>query len=164
VKPEGTIPLELYPIELRNARRFIADNHSHAGEPRAWRFGVGVLAGGELVGVGIAARPKAGGLDSGRALEITRVATIGTPNACSRIYAALCRAGGALGYVEAWTYTLEGECASCPRAAGFVEDPPPKAEPRSWNRPHRVRVELNLFGETTTPLGPKRRWRRELRP
>src|SRR5215469_11690831 len=124
VKPEGTIPLELYPIELRNARRFIADHHSHAGEPRAWRFGVGVLAGGELVGVGIAARPKAGGLDSGRALEITRVATIGTPNACSRIYAALCRAGGALGYVEAWTYTLEGECAVCPRAAGFVESPP----------------------------------------
>ena len=163
MKPDGAVPLELAPIELRNARRFIVAHHSHSSDPRAWRFGVGVLAAGELVGVGVAARPKAGGLDSGRALEITRVATVGTPNACSMIYAALCRAGGALGYLTAWTYTLEGECATCPRAAGFVEDPPPKAEPRSWNRDRRPRVETNLFGETTTPIGPKRRWRRDLR-
>lgn len=51
---------------------------------------------------------------------ITRVATDGVPNGCSMLYGALCRAGKALGYTEAWTYTLPDEPGTSLRAAGFT--------------------------------------------
>jgi len=152
--------LELAPVTRRVARQWIATHHAHSRPPDGWRFGVSVLVDGEIVGVGCAGQPKARPLDDGRTIEITRVCTIGTPNACSRIYAALCGAAKRLGYRTAYTYTLEDECASCPRAAGFVLDGCTPG--RSWSVPSRPRVEVDLFGEARTPLGPKHRWKRVL--
>jgi hypothetical protein len=44
---------------------------------------------------------------------------MGAENVCSMLYGALCRAGKALGYTEAWTYTLPHEPGISLRAAGF---------------------------------------------
>lgn len=109
---------------------------------------------------GAAGRPKARGLDSGYdgdALEVVRVCTTGTRNACSMIYGALCRAGEALGYDPIYTYTLQSECASCVRASGFVVDAELDARP-GWDTRSRPRVNVDLFGEERTPTEAKIRW------
>lgn len=86
-------------------------------------------------------------------LIIVRVATDGAANACSQLYGALCRAGKALGYREAWTYTLPGEPGTSLRAAGFID----KGMTRGGehDRPSRRRKPA-LHPE------PKRRWVRVL--
>lgn len=149
--------LRLRPLaSLREAQRFVVANHSHNREPQGWKFGTAAWDGDSMAGIGIAGRPTAPRLDDGTAIEITRVCTLGRRNACSMIYAALCRASLALGYDRIYTYTLESECATCVRAAGFTRDANVAAD--THNRPSRARVEVDLFGQPTTPEGPKVRW------
>lgn len=86
-------------------------------------------------------------------MVITRVATDGTPNACSLIYGALCRAGRALGYTEAWTYTLPEEPGASLRASGFTEMGfTAGGEHSRVSRPRKAAIRPE----------PKRRWRRLL--
>ena len=154
--------LLLRPIYQKPARRWCAEHHSHNPIPPGRRlFGTSVVVDGDVVGVGMAGRPGGRGLDDGTSIEVTRVATCGTPNACSRLYAALCRAAAALGYVDAWTYTLESECAACVKAAGFVRDKdiPDRG---TFDGGARYRVEVDLFGARRTPSGPRVRWHRRL--
>lgn len=153
--------LTLVPVDLATARRYVAEHHSHNGPPVSWRFGVGVDADGEMAGVGIAGRPVARGFDPNRTLEITRVCTLGERNACSMIYAALCRAGAALGYRQAVTYTLASECASCVKGAGFEKDAELEAR-ATWDGGARHRVQTDLFGRERRPPEPKVRWHRRL--
>lgn len=153
--------LELVSITLADARRFIAEHHSHSAPPIGWRFGVGVIDADRLVAVGVAGRPVARYLDSPDNIEITRVATDGTRMACSMVYAHLCAAARHLGYRTAYTYTLVSECATCPKAAGFTFDAD-SSDTRTWNRPRRPRLELDLFGNRPTPPVAKLRWARRL--
>lgn len=151
--------MKLVPITLREAQRFIAEHHRHSQDPTGWKFGVGLMVDGDLVAVGVAGRPTGRGLDNGMFIEITRVCTLGTRNACSRLYGALCRASTALGYERAYTYTLASEAGSSPAAAGFVLD----AElPARGYGGGRARYETNLFGEAIRPEEAKIRWRRDL--
>lgn len=149
------------PIDLTQVRRFVGEHHSHNRAKVFWKFGTSVVDDdGRLLGVGAAGRPKARGLDSGYdgdALEVVRVCTTGTRNACSMIYGALCRAGEALGYDPIYTYTLQSECASCVRASGFVVDAELDARP-GWDTRSRPRVNVDLFGEERTPTEAKIRW------
>lgn len=107
---------------------------------------------GVCVGVAIAGNPSRAWQGSGR-IVIDRVATTGSPNACSMLYGALCRAAKALGYDEAWTYTLPEEPGVSLRAAGFVEMGSTRGE--EWNRPSRPR-------SPAKNTEPKRRWMRRL--
>jgi len=155
--------LELVPLTQRQARAFVAEHHRHATPPRGDVFRVGLEQAGELVGVAIAGRPVARILDDGRTLEVTRLCLRpGVPNGCSRLYAACCRAGAALGYRRIVTYTLESEPGSSVRAAGFQLDQ--ELGPRDhWARgPGRHRYDSNLLGEPVRDAGPKRRWTRSL--
>lgn len=38
----GYVPLELVPITLADAKRFVGQHHRHNLPPVTWRFGVGV--------------------------------------------------------------------------------------------------------------------------
>jgi len=107
---------------------------------------------GKLVGVAIAGRPVARRLDDGTTLEILRVATDGTPNACSWLYARVVKIARLLGYSRVITYTLEEECGACLRAVGarIVG----KVEPQEWSVPSRPR--------RTQPVYAKRKWKWEL--
>ena len=67
----------------------------------------------------IAGRPVARHLDDGWTLEVTRLCTDGTANACSKLYAAAGRAARALGYTRLITYTLPAEGGASLRAAGW---------------------------------------------
>jgi hypothetical protein len=155
-------PLILRPIRLRAARAFVAAHHRHSRPPRGWLFGVALERDGELVGVAIAGRPLARGLDDGATIEVTRSCVLeGQRNANSRLYGAICRAAAALGYRSAVTYTLELEGGASLLAAGFRRDGEPLGE-QTWARPSRPRYASDLWGEALVPAGDRQRWRRDL--
>jgi hypothetical protein len=149
--------LTVAPIMLRQAWAFCTEHHRHLKKTKGALFAAALLrsipmtqAGEQLVGVAIAGRPNAGGLQDGRTLEIVRCAVMpGVPNGCSMLYRALVRAGEALGYQRFVTYTLASEHGRSLKAAGFV----PTAITRGgcWSRNARRRGK----GEQE---GPKQRW------
>ena len=122
--------LRIVPIDLRSANEFVRKLHRHSRPVVGHKFAVGVeaqtrlLNGPEwrLVGVAIVGRPVARFLDDGKSVEITRVCTDGTRNACSMLYGAARRAARALGNRRVYTYTLPEESGASLRAAGFKLD------------------------------------------
>lgn len=153
--------LRLHPVTLDGALEFVREHHRHAKtRPASWRFGVGVAIDDDLVGVGVAGNPPRE-LDDGMTICVVRVCTDGTPNACSMLYGALCRAARALGFRSAVTYTLESETGASLRASGFVPDATVPARDYGGGR---ARYETNLFGEPVRPPEAKVRWRRSLQP
>lgn len=107
---------------------------------------------GACLGVAVAGNPSRVWQGTGR-LVISRVATDGHENACSMLYGALCRAGKALGYREAWTYTLPDEPGTSLRAAGFMDMG--LTDGGEWDRPSRRR-------KAAVKPEQKRRWLRML--
>jgi hypothetical protein len=99
---------------------FVARVHRHHGRPPGYRYAVAVVDGNRLCGVGMAGRPVNRVLADGHTIEVTRVATDGTPNAASMLYGACWRAARALGYTRGTTYTQDGETGASLRAAGWV--------------------------------------------
>lgn len=146
------LQLHLRPIGLRAANAFVAARHRHHGPTRGHKFSVSVAdAQGQIRGVAIAGRPVARRLDDGAHLEVLRVCTDGTPNACSMLYGAVRRAAKAMGYRSEHiiTYTLEGEDGASLRAAGWQLDG--RTDGGSWDRPSRSRVDSH-------PTERKLRW------
>ena len=157
--------LALTPVTLRQANQLVGSHHEHNGAVRGWKFGVGVSAGDELVGVAIVGRALGRGIDQYLDVEITRVCITekgAYKNACSMLYGAACRMAAAGGYRTAYTYTLDDEDAACVRAAGFELDATLPARP-SWDTPSLRRHDDTLFGPRKRPPGRKRRWKRALR-
>jgi hypothetical protein len=151
---------ELQPIALREARRFIADHHRHSVPPRGWLFGVALVEAEQLIAVGVAGRPTGRGLQDGRTIEVTRVCSLGSPNACSRVYGALCRAAAALGYQRAISYTLASEAGTSLRAAGFRQVAELDAR-TTWTSEGRPRYDGDLWGTSSVGLA-RVRWQRDL--
>lgn len=153
---------QLVPLSRREANAWIGAHHRHNRAVVGDIFRVGLADGdGVLHGVGVAGRPVARMLDDGATVEITRVCTDGSPNACSMLYGALCRAAKALGYRRAITYTLAVESGASLRAAGWA----PVAEldaRQGWTTPSRPR-QADLWGAEAAPPDPKIRWERLLR-
>lgn len=153
--------MNLLPIDLATARRFVGEHHRHNIPPVGWKWGVGVESEGELVGVAIASRPVARMLDDGLTLEVTRTCTNGARNANSMLYGAIARAAKALGYRKLVTYTLSTETGSSLRASGF-ERAAEMGERPTWSRPSRPRYQQDLFGNERRPAEAKVRWERAL--
>jgi hypothetical protein len=110
--------LKIVPMTVGAARRFVKENHRHLPDVQGGLFAAGVSIDGVCKGVAIAGNPARVWQGTGR-IVISRVASDETRNACSMLYGAICRAAQALGYTEAWTYTLPGEPGTSLRAAGF---------------------------------------------
>lgn len=139
----------------RAALRYVAENHRHLKRELAGAlFAVGAEDDtGKFVGVAVATNGPRVWQGTGR-LNIARVCTDGTPNACSFLLGAICRAARALGYVEAWTYTLPEEPGTSLRAAGFEHmGTTPGGEHGSASRPRKPAEQA----------GPKNRWRKKLK-
>lgn len=111
--------LKIRPIGRSEAFEWIRQVHRHHSPPAGYKFAVGLDVDGRLCGVAVAGRPVARNLDDGYTLEVTRVATDGTKNACSKLYGACVRASVALGYNRLVTYTLPSEGGASLRAAGW---------------------------------------------
>lgn len=153
---------ELVPLSLAQARRYVGDHHRHNEPPIGHRFSIGLERDGKLVGVVIAGHPVARKADDGRTLELVRLTTEGDRNACSRLYAAACRAAEAMGCRKVITYTLAEEPGSSLRAAGFTEDGTTDAH-EGWKHgdgAHNAAFRPRLFDPPKMPTGPKTRWAR----
>lgn len=131
--------LSVCPLTLAEANAFVERHHRHSVPTVGHKFSVGAAVDGEIVGVAIVGRPVARGLDDGWCLEVLRVCTDGTSNACSMLYATCWRAARALGYRKVVTYTLKSETGASLRAAGYriVGE----VTKRSWDTPSRPRVD-----------------------
>jgi hypothetical protein len=141
--------LTIMPCELADANAFVTLHHRHHAPVRGHKFSIACELGGSIVGVAIVGRPLSRMLDDGLTLEVTRVATNGTPNACSILYGACRRATFALGFKKLVTYTLASEGGSSLRAAGWKVVGEVRGQ--SWSRPSRPRVDR-------TPNQNKLRW------
>jgi len=112
--------LKLTTVSLADANAFVASKHRHHKPVRGHKFSIGCMADGALVGVAIVGRPVSRYLDDGLTLEVTRLCTDGTKNACSFLYGAAWRAAKALGYKKIITYTLATETGTSLQAAGWI--------------------------------------------
>jgi hypothetical protein len=149
--------LSLRPVTLSDAKKYVGNWHRHSLPPQGGLCAVGVEVDGKLVGVAVVGRPMARALQDGFTCEITRNATDGTRNACSKLYGAACRAAYALGYHRIYTYTLQSESGNSLRASGFVVDA--QLRPReSWSSPSRNRVQRDLYGVEKRSPAAKIRW------
>lgn len=145
--------IRLSPISLRAANAWISENHRHHGPVQGHKFSVSVVDDeGVVRGVGVAGRPVARYLDADGYIEVVRVATDGTKNACSMLYGALRRAAIAMGYPpeKIITYTLDSEDGGSLRASGWVVDG--STVGGSWHSEKRPRTDKH-------PTVPKTRWR-----
>lgn len=141
--------LTLCPITLTDAAAFVAQRHRHHKPPQGGLFAVACASGEEVVGVAIVGRPVARMLDDGWTAEVTRLATDGSRNACSILYAAAWRACRALGYRKLVTYILDTEPGTSLKAAGWKCIG--EAGGGSWSKPSRPRVDKH-------PTQGKLRW------
>jgi hypothetical protein len=146
----GQLRLTIVPLPLGEANAFVALHHRHHAPVVGHKFALGVADGeGHVHGVAIVGRPVSRVLDDGLTLEVTRVATNGTPNAGSALYGACRRAAFALGYRRVVTYTLPSEAGASLRGAGYRLLG--TAGGGSWSWQGRPRVD-------THPLQQKLRW------
>jgi hypothetical protein len=138
--------LSTVPIDLKEANAFVAEYHRHHKPVVGHKFSIGAALGNEIVGVVIVGRPVSRHRDDGMTLEVTRLCSDGTRNACSFLYGAAARAAFALGYQRIGTYILKSEPGVSLTAAGWkmIGETPGK----SWSVPSRPRVD-------THPLEPK---------
>ena len=111
--------LELRPISFREATEFVKENHRHHKPPAGHKFSIACYSDGRLCGVAMVGRPVSRYLDDGLTLEVNRLCTDGTKNACSILYSAAWRAAKALGYKRIFTYTIQSEPGGSLRAAGW---------------------------------------------
>ncbi len=111
------------PIELRDANAYIEQHHRHHKRVQGHRFSLGCFDDGKMVGVCVVGRPVArlAGKPSD-VLEVTRLCTDGTKNACSKLYSAAARAGRELGYLRIQTYVMETEHGASLKASGWVNE------------------------------------------
>ena len=131
--------LRSVPLPLDEANAFVAQHHRHHKPVVGHKFSIGAALGEQIVGVVIVGRPVARGRDDGLTLEVTRLCTDGTKNACSFLYGAAARAGFALGYKRIGTYILQSEDGVSLRAAGWKMISEVKG--RSWSCQSRPRVD-----------------------
>lgn len=141
--------MKAVPIGWREAKAFVETTHRHHFSPQGWKFGLGAEKNGKLVGIVMVGRPVSRMLDDGKTAEVIRLATDGTKNACSFLYARARQAAFAMGFTRIITYILESEPGVSLKAAGwnFVRD----AGGGSWSRPSRKRTDK-------APTEPKQLW------
>ena len=112
--------MTIVPLTLREANAFVKEHHRHHGAAAGCKFAIGIKDDGKLIGVAICGRPVSRYYDDGLTLEINRVCTIGTKNACSRLYGACRRIASAMGYKRMITYTLLSESGTSLKASNAV--------------------------------------------
>jgi hypothetical protein len=155
--------IAVVPCSIQDAREFVHQFYRHHGPPVSGLFALACarkisnattddafpLPDSAICGVAIVGHPVARMLQDGWTAEVSRLATDGTQNACSMLYAACWRAARALGYRRLVTYTLASEPGTSLIAAGWREVG--RVTARSWDCPIRPRVDRH-------PLQEKIRW------
>jgi len=129
------------PLDLDEANAFVRMHHRHHAPVQGFKFALGAALDSQIVGVAIVGRPVSRMRDNGVTLEVTRLCTDGTKNACSFLYGAAARAAFALGYMRIGTYTLPEEGGASLRGAGWKLLG--ERGGGSWSRDARPRVDTH---------------------
>jgi hypothetical protein len=132
-----SMKMTLRAISLKDANAFVESLHRHHKKVQGHKFSLAAIVDGVIVGVCIVGRPVARLLDTGRHVEVTRLCTDGTKNACSFLYGAAARAAQALGYESIGTYILESEPGTSLIASGWRFKYATGGG--TWDRPNRSR-------------------------
>ena len=142
----------IVPITLKAANKYVAERHRHHKPSIGHKFSIGLMKNNILVGVAICGRPVARGSDNGLTLEVSRLCTDGTENACSKLYGACARIAKEMGYTKIQTYILDEELGTSLRASGWKIEATTSGG--QWThtdgKPRR----------TDQPISPKQRWAR----
>jgi len=146
------VVLRLAPCDLDEANEFVARHHRHHPPVVGHKFSLCALSTERQVGVVIVGRPVSRMRDDGTTLEVTRLCTDGTKNACSFLYGAAARAAFSLGYLRIGTYTLPDEGGASLRGAGWKLIG--ERGGGSWSRDDRPRIDMH-------PTQGKLLWERE---
>ena len=112
--------LAIYTIPFAEASEYVRRHHRHCKPPTGHIFSIACYSAGRLCGVAMCGRPVARRLDDGKTIEVNRVATDGTKNACSKLYGAACKHAEAKGFSRVITYTLVTETGASLRASNFM--------------------------------------------
>lgn len=112
--------LRIKPIGLKEANEFVAKYHRHHKPTVGHKFSISCYDGNRLCGVAICGRPVSRYLDNGAILEINRLCTDGTKNACSILYGACARIAKDMGYEKIITYILESEKGASLKASNYI--------------------------------------------
>lgn len=130
--------------------RIVNEWHRHLDKPQGARFALAAWKDGRLVGVALVGNPQSRMSARDKTVaEVIRVATDGTPNACSFLYARAKRAAQALGFVRVLTKTLPEESGASLRAVGATFTG--ESQGGSWDRVNRRR-------QDKAPTCQKLRW------
>lgn len=101
------VRLIIRPTTLEEANAFVRQHHRHHAPTVSHRWSIGVFKPNGLCGVAICGRPVARALDHQNIIEINRLATDGTKNACSKLYATCAAIARLMGFEEIETAILE---------------------------------------------------------
>lgn len=112
--------LTVRPCTLRFANQYVTELHRHHKASQGHKFSMKVVEGNTTHGVVICGRPVARGCNPDEVLEVVRLCTDGTKNACSILYAASARVAKEMGYKSIQSYILESESGVSLEAAGWT--------------------------------------------
>ena len=127
--------LRVYPApSLKVANEIVEMLHRHHRPLHTHKFSLLAVKDGVYVGALIAQRPAAINTDQVHVIEVARLATNGTRNACSLLYGAAARTAKAMGYSQIQTYILASETGASLRASGWKHVRDTKAV--DWHRPN----------------------------
>ena len=139
--------IEIRETTLREANAYVEELHRHHGKVVGHKWSLAAYKDGRLCGVAIVGRPTGRYLDNGSTLEVTRLCTDGTRNACSALYAACARRAKREGYAKIITFILQSEPGTSLRAAGWTLEAAKAGKPR-WNKERYA-----AMGESPEPEG-----------
>ena len=147
--------MNLVHVELKVANDFVKQHHRHHKPVIGHRFSIGCWANNKLCGVAIVGRPVARAINHNTTLEVVRLCTDGTKNACSFLYAASAKAGIFLGYSRIGTYILAAEPGTTLVASAWTKGHVVRG--RDWNTPARAGRRIDQ------PMCDKIYWYRDLK-
>lgn len=135
--------LKIKPITIKDANEYVNKHHRHHRATVGGKFAISCYKNEVLVGVALCGRPVSRYLDNNEILEINRVCTDGTKNACSMLYGACCRIAREMGYKKVITYILASEDGTSLKASNFILEKE-KAGGLHWNGERWHQQELPL--------------------
>jgi len=144
--------LRIVPIELSGANNLISKWHRHHKPVIGHRFSIGVFDTKEnkIVGAAIIGRPVARLVNHHTTVEVTRLVTDGTKNACSCLYSAAARIAKEIGYEKIQTYILDTETGVSLIASGWICESVSTGGGNGWQSRSGRR--------TDQPIQSKQRW------
>lgn len=147
--------MDVVPLTLAQANALVAKWHRHHKPCVGHRFSLGCEDDFDLVGGVIVGRPVARKTPQFSVVEVSRLVTNGTPNACSFLYGAAARVAKEMGFDRIQTFILKSELGASLRASGWVLEA--ESAGGDWNTPSRG------GRRTDQPMEPKQRWARVFR-